>query len=202
MARGRKRKGKKQFEGAPSPVSPRYREPSGRPQRKQGDNTVSEAEAKQNRAAAVAGRVNVHKLDETMAVKQEAGTWIGRLYLAGKIGERVYDALVLYAKVSHDMSRVCGTPRVKSGSALDGYGGYDGSSGDDPEHVAWEDRVKKRWAGVRRALLRCGDPVASIVVDGAIRDQPMGDWLDSLVTGGNAVADFFGLPADVGDEAA
>lgn len=202
MAGGPKKQNKKarakakELLRSPSPISPTYREPSGRPQRKQGADTVTKAEAKANRKAAFAGRVNVFGLSKEAAEKQEAGTWVGRLFLAGKIPARVYDALTRYAEVCEAMSRVCGTPRVKSGSAVEGFGGFDGRSGDDPDYIEWVARVREQYAGARSALLHCRDPLAHMIVDGAIRDDPLGDWLDTIIAGGHALGDYFGFPED------
>lgn len=180
-----------------SPVSPTYREPSGRAQRGPKDETEREI-----RSTAVLARMLGYGLTEEQANQPPAASWIGRMYLRGKISWRAYEAIRLYAIVLHGMSRVCGTPRIKSGTVVDGHGGFDGSAGDDPEYVAWVERTRARFREFRSVLLACPDNLAAMMVEGAARDEELADWLDTIRQGGQALADHLGLPKDDDEKAA
>lgn len=199
MARGRKGSKKdKRARGrvTQSSISPPYRERNGRKQRGGDGETITEAAAKKNRSVVVAHRMQHHDLTEHQAGQPEARWWLGSVYLSGRIPWRVHEAIDRYATIRRNMSKVCQTPRVRSGSVLDGFGGFDGDDGTDPHYVEWVARVKAQYRECRHVLLLCKDHMAAMMVDGAADGERLGDWLDAICEGGHALADMMKLPDD------
>lgn len=199
MARGAKHQNRKKRDKAketsPTPISPVYREPSGKKQRPSKDD-VAPAVARKNRATVVNARMRHNGLSEQLANQPEARWWLGTLYLRGRIPWRVHEAIDRYATIKRNMSKVCQTPRVRSGSVLDGFGGFDGADGDDPHYVEWVARVRQQYRECRHALATCKDNLAAMMVDAAIDGENLGDWLDTICAGGHALADMMNLPED------
>lgn len=103
-------------------------------------------------SAAIALRMTVFGLTEKEARDQKAGTYVGRLCLAGLrnstdgVSEAQYDAATAYLEAYANYKRA-----VKSPDALaSGNGGASGAEG--PGYEQWCQRAVSKWEGIKQAV--------------------------------------------------
>lgn len=175
-----------------SPVSPTYREPSGRAQR----GAAQETEA-QVVATAVEARQRVHGLTEKQARSRNGGDELGRLAFLGKEGGlslTQVEALRLYGEIHEAMERAILVRKVKCGSDYERSlrGGYDSSDGTDPIYVAEYDRAMGRYRRARSAVLSTQDSFAQMSTDALVLDDKlMWDHIGAIRVTANALAHEF-----------
>lgn len=143
-------------------------------------------------------RVRVFGVEPKDADKQESGSAIGRLltgnHLAVSAGQRAaFQEAALYF---HETRRAADTAILSKHltTSTDYTGTRSGAGtsegGDEPGYVDWCNRVRRKYADVRRAVLECGDPEAMNALEMAILDdkEPKSEtMLGALRCGLNAV---------------
>lgn len=144
----------------------------------------------------VQARMRVHGVCETDAKSPEAGDWIGRSHLAGKLSRRQFEALRAYERTLENNARRLQVRRIRSGSVVDDMprGGHDGSGGDEPAYIAWCEKVADEFKGARSSLTNCGDHMALFCVGWALETGVHPEFMDSLLTGADALAEFYRVP--------
>lgn len=143
-------------------------------------------------------RVRVFGVDPKDADKPESGSAIGRLltgnHLAVSAAQR--ESFKEAAHHFHETRRAADSAILsKTLTTATNYtgtrsGGGTSEDGDDPSYVDWCNKVRRRYADVRRAVLECGDPQAMMALEMCILEdrQPYSDiMLGSLRCGLNAV---------------
>ena len=136
-------------------------------------------------------RQRVFGLSPEHASQVEAVDALGRLRLLGNdngISESQYEAGKVYAATREDYHRVMLARPVPSAGDLERQPGFDGSDGSSPGYVDWCQEVEADYKTMRRALLECGDALASMVVDGIIDGVAMFDFVGTLRVALNALA--------------
>jgi len=103
-------------------------------------------------AAGIALRMKVFGLSEADARDQKAATYVGRLCLAGRkattdgITEAQYEAALAYREAYEAFQRAVKSPdALRTGAG--GAGGYEGS-----EYAQWCQRSVAKWEGIQKAI--------------------------------------------------
>jgi hypothetical protein len=130
-------------------AKPGAREPNGRASRKPIDVTTRlngslEAEEREALRVGVESRHRIHKLPPAMLRDTDAGSFVGRLRLAGQITMQQCEAAHRYAQAFHDMQMTLGGPQASGAIDLNATHGMPGA-----ENI---DRTIKAQATWRNAL--------------------------------------------------
>lgn len=137
------------------------REPNGRASRRLEEQAV-QAVAKDSAldltqretvAAGVAARFRVHNVALELGVDQMAGSYVGRLCMAGTITPEQYHAAEMYAQEAEAYARACATPRQPGAIDLNATkGGAGGEENEARTRLAYQ-----RYESSRRAIQRKQD---------------------------------------------
>lgn len=144
----------------------------------------------------IGARQRVFGLSEGEAKMMEAGSAVGRLFLAKEISRRQLDAAARYEEAMRLSRWAMLVKPVLSGSDLNRSGSHDNSDGTDPRYVAQCKAAVEQARNCRRALTEAGSFCMS-AVDGIVMDgQDMPSFVGDLRVGLNAIARLFKIPAD------
>lgn len=120
------------------------REPNGRKSRKPVDvtkllNGDLEAEEREALRIGVESRHRLYRLDPAQLRDRDAGSFVGRLRLAGKITMQQCEAAIRYAQVFQDMQATLGGPKPSGAVNLNATRGMPGAENVDRTIKAHED---------------------------------------------------------------
>jgi hypothetical protein len=107
------------------------------------------AAAYEENADPIQTRMRLFGLSEADARDQKAATFVGRLQLTRVISTVQYDAAVEYLSIIHAARRAIAAP-----DGLRDSGGTAGDRGDTPEYSAWCDRAKAARNAADAAVMR------------------------------------------------
>lgn len=139
---------------------------------------------KQAMATAINHRMASTGLPEKVAMKQDAGSVIGRLYITGKITQIQLDAATKWCQLSYNNSIAIGAAKQRSCCDIGPYGR---STETTANQVERESRWMREYREVRRAAFEA-TPLAQMILDGIISDdKDMPDFVGDLRLALNAI---------------
>jgi hypothetical protein len=105
------------------------------------------------RETAIEARQRLFGLSREEAVRQEAGTAIGRALNNRDITRDQYDACMEWLVRRDAYDRALMVPKQRSASDFGGVRGYDGGDGTDEDYVAQCNKARSRYGEIRRWIL-------------------------------------------------
>jgi hypothetical protein len=140
------------------------------------------------RETVIAARTRLYGMDRDTAVRQEAGSAIGRALQAGEISQQQFEAANEWEARRREYSLALGSRKQRSASEFGGPSGFDGREGDDPDYITHCERAKARYAEVRRGAMEA-DPFGLMALEvWAFEDRTDFNLLGSLRVACNAIA--------------
>jgi hypothetical protein len=140
------------------------------------------------RETVIQARTRLFCMDRDTAVRQEAGSAIGRALQAGELSQEQHDAAREWEARRREYSLALGSRKQRSASEFGGPSGFDGREGDDPDYVTHCERAKARYAEVRRGAMEA-DPLGLMALEvWAFEDRADFALLGSLRVACNAIA--------------
>jgi hypothetical protein len=122
------------------------------------------------RETAIEARVRLFGISREEAVRQEAGTAIGRALNNRDITRDQYDACMEWAVRLDSYERAIGVRRVRSASDYGGVGGFDGSDGDAPAYVESCQRARRRYGEIRKWIMDA-DPLGLFALETWVKED-------------------------------
>jgi hypothetical protein len=105
------------------------------------------------RETAIEARMRLFGLSREEAVRQEAGSAIGRALNNKDITRDQFDACMEWLVRLDSYERAIGVRRVRSASDYGGAGGFAGGDGDEPDYVERCQRACRRYGEIRRWVM-------------------------------------------------
>lgn len=129
------------------------------------------------KATALAARERVFGLTPKQADTQEGGSVVGRLAMAGVLGQAQQAADLVRAAEAFRERRAAmqATTDARTIATNTNYAGGQGGTArpaDDPEYIQRCAAARARWAYIRRIVLECGSPLGMMAMEHCvINDQ-------------------------------
>jgi len=140
------------------------------------------------RETVIQARTRLYGMDRDTAVRQEAGSAIGRALQSGELSQEQHDAAREWEARRREYSLALGSRRQRSASEFGGAGGYDGREGNEPDYITQCDRAKARYGEVRNAAMEADAFGLMALEVWAFEDRADFNLLGSLRVACNAIA--------------
>ena len=151
-------------------------------------NAVSSLQREREaKAVVLEARCRLYGLATGPASLQEAGSAVGRLYLAGMINSAQWGSVAVYEQVVSDYRTAIEVRRLGSAGDFNRNGGYDGREGDEPTYAEKCRTAERRYLEAKRALRNVSSLAHLALAEWVIEDREPWSLLGDLRLGLDAL---------------